>query len=72
MVVSLLVAKIGKVPLTGSGNVSKYVIGSCATPCTVAFCRGIAVLSKLATEIESMALPGDEVYHDPFAPSLPE
>lgn len=70
-VVSLLVAKTGRVPLIGRGNVAKYVIGSCATPCTVAFCKGITVLSRLATDIALMAFPGLDVYHEPLLPSLP-
>lgn len=43
-VMSVEVAKIGSSPVTGRGKVAKYVMGSCATPCTVAFCRGITVL----------------------------
>ena len=70
-VVSVLVAKIGSVAVTGNGKVSKYVIGSCATPCTVAFCRGMTVLSSDATEIALMPLPGLDVKNAPLAPSLP-
>ena len=69
--VSLLVANTGSVPLIGSGNVSKYGMGSCAAPCTVAFCSGITVLSRLATEIALIAFPGPDVYQEPFEPSLP-
>jgi hypothetical protein len=36
-VVEFEVAYMGKVPLTASGSVLKYVIGSCLTPPTVAF-----------------------------------
>ena len=68
---SVLVANTGKVPFTGSGNVSKYGMGSCAAPCTVAFCSGMTVLSRLATEIAAIAFPGPDVYQDPFEPSLP-
>ena len=47
------------------------MIGSCVTPCTVAFWTGITVLSTLATEMTSMPLPGLDVYQEPRAPSLP-
>ena len=68
---SVLVANTGKVPFTGSGNVSKYVMGSCVTPCTVAFWRGMTVLSRDATEIASIPVPGLDVKNPPSAPSLP-
>lgn len=68
---SLLVAKMGRVELTGKGKVLKYVIGSCVMPWTVAFCNGITVLSVEATEIASIAFPGEEVKNAPFDPSFP-
>ena len=57
--------------LTARGSALKYVIGSCVTPETVRFWRGMIVLSKEATEMALMALPGLELYHEPTAPSLP-
>lgn len=71
MVVFVDVAYTGSAPVILKGSVWKYVIGSCRTPPTVAFCSGIIVLSKLATLMASIAFPGLLVYHDPNAPSLP-
>lgn len=64
-------AKIGRVLFTGNGNVLKYGIGSCSTPTTVAFWIWITVLSRDATDIAEIPLPGDEVKNAPTDPSLP-
>ena len=43
-VVSVEVAKIGRLPVMLRGKVAKYVMGLCWTPPTVAFCSGMTVL----------------------------